>query len=117
MNLYNSPIIYTKEIWILIKGIIPSKLIDANDFHQAHYQILNFDVNDVLYQKVRSNGLWVRTVDTGRWEGRAGIYVIRDFFGVDGIMVSKATYRTHPIQLFFDPPLNERGSETFTRLF
>ncbi len=93
------------------------QVIDANDFHQAHYQILNFDVNDVLYQKVRSNGLWVRTVDTGRWEGRAGLYVIRDSFGVDGIMVSKATYRTHPIQLFFDPPLNEEDQKLLRDYF
>lgn len=37
--------------------------------------------------------------------GRAGLYKIKDVFGVDGILVTKARYRTHPIQIFIEPQL------------
>lgn len=35
-----------------------------------------------------------------------GLYKIRDIFDVDGLLVPKAKYRTHPIQLFIEPPLS-----------
>ena len=38
-------------------------------------------------------------------EGRAGLYTIKEDFNVDGIYVSKATYRTSPIQIFLKPEL------------
>jgi len=47
----------------------------------------------------------VRTLDTGSADGRAGLYFIPEVFGADGIVVTKATYRTHPIQLFLEPRL------------
>jgi len=49
--------------------------------------------------------LFVRTVDTGTINGRAGLYNIKEVFEADGILVTKAKYRTHPIQIFFDPAL------------
>ena len=50
--------------------------------------------------------MFVRTVDTGSSKGRAGLYKIKDVFGVDGILVTKARYRTHPIQIFIEPQLS-----------
>ncbi|MEM3451990.1 MAG: hypothetical protein QW830_06270, partial [Nitrososphaerales archaeon] len=51
--------------------------------------------------------LFLKTLDTGRFEGRAGLYECKKVFGVDGIMVSKDyTYRTHPIQIFFKSQLS-----------
>jgi len=49
----------------------------------------------------------VRTIDTGHFEGRVGLYLIKEVFGVDGILVSKSRYRTHPIQIFFTPQLSK----------
>jgi hypothetical protein len=49
----------------------------------------------------------VRTLDTGGWDGRAGVYNVKETFGVDGIVVTKEKYRTHPIQLFITPELSE----------
>jgi hypothetical protein len=54
---------------------------------------------------VKANPLFVRTLDTGSTEGRAGLYFIPEAFGADGIVVTKATYRTHPIQVFIEPRL------------
>jgi hypothetical protein len=48
---------------------------------------------------VKANPLFVRTLDTGSADGRAGLYFIPEVFDADGIVVTKATYRTHPIQL------------------
>jgi hypothetical protein len=45
--------------------------------------------------------LFVRTLDTGGLDGRAGLYLINEVFGADGILTSKSKYRTHPIQMFF----------------
>jgi hypothetical protein len=51
--------------------------------------------------------LFLRTLDTGNWEGRVGIYNIKEIFGVDGIVVTKEKYRTHPIQIFITPELGQ----------
>ncbi len=58
-----------------------------------------------LYRKLQNNPLFVRTLDTGSWEGRVGIYDVKEIFGVDGIVVTKEKYRTHPIQIFITPEL------------
>ena len=50
--------------------------------------------------------MFVRTVDTGSVDGRVGLYKIRDVFEVNGILVTKAKYRTHPIQIFIAPALS-----------
>ncbi|MEM5877441.1 MAG: hypothetical protein QXF12_01045 [Candidatus Aenigmatarchaeota archaeon] len=54
---------------------------------------------------VKSNPLFLRTIDTGKEDGRMGLYFINNVFGVDGIVVTKNTQRTHPIHLFFYPKL------------
>ncbi|MHA1819975.1 MAG: N-6 DNA methylase [Promethearchaeota archaeon] len=83
------------------------EVIDANAFNGKEYERRKIHVNKELYNKIKSNILFIRTVDTGTMNGRAGLYRIKDVFGVDGILVSKARYRTHPIQIFIEPTLNE----------
>jgi type I restriction-modification system DNA methylase subunit len=87
------------------KGTNPVSVIDVSVFDGKEYEKKILYVNDKLYEKIKSNILFVRTLDTGRQEGRAGLYVIKDVYGVDGILVSKEKYRTHPIQLFFSPSI------------
>jgi hypothetical protein len=86
-------------------GSCPLKLIDANDFSGKGYRVLEVQVDEWLYEYVKANPLFVRTLDTGSTEGRAGLYFIPEAFGADGIVVTKATYRTHPIQVFIEPRL------------
>ncbi len=89
------------------KGNKKIKVIDANAFNGKEYKKKVIYINDKLYNKIKSNILFVRTIDTGRFEGRAGLYLINEVFGVDGILVSKSRYRTHPIQIFFTPQLSK----------
>jgi len=88
------------------KGDYEIEVIDANAFNGVEYEKRVIHVNKELYEKIKSNILFVRTVDTGRKEGRVGLYVIKDVFGVDGILVTKAKYRTHPIQVFIEPRIS-----------
>jgi hypothetical protein len=85
------------------KGKTSLSVIDANDFQKAAYQKRIIYVNSKLAAKIRANPLWIRTVDTGTPNGRVGLYRISESFDVEGIMVTKATYRTNPIQIFFEP--------------
>ena len=81
-------------------------LLNANKFNKSknEYEKEEYWVNDELYKKIKSNILWVRTVDTGKCDGRAGLYLLEEL-GVDGILTEKP-YRTHPIQVFFNPTLS-----------
>lgn len=79
------------------------KVIDTNKYVSNEYERQVLQVNDSLKDEVSSNILYVRTVDTGSMEGRASLNLIEEDFGVDGIYVSKATYRTSPIQIFLNP--------------
>ncbi len=88
------------------KGMRKVKLLDANSFSNGYYKFNVYSVNERLYKKIKNNPLFVRTLDTGGWEGRVGIYDIKETFGVDGIIVTKEKYRTHPIQLFITPELS-----------
>jgi hypothetical protein len=74
--------------------------VDANNFSGKGYRVLEVGVDAALYEYVKANPLFVRTLDTGSADGRAGLYFIPEVFGADGIVVTKATYRTHPIQVF-----------------
>ncbi|MFN4033797.1 MAG: hypothetical protein ACK4ME_09335 [Fimbriimonadales bacterium] len=88
-------------------GDYPIVLIDANGYAHGEYGRITASVSETLCQKVRSNPLLLRTLDTGSLDGRAGLYWIADEFPcADGIVVTKATFRTHPIQLFITPTLN-----------
>ncbi|MFX1588072.1 MAG: SAM-dependent DNA methyltransferase [Promethearchaeota archaeon] len=76
-------------------------VIDANKYRNNEYKKLTLKVNEQLKKEVESNILYVRTVDTGSYEGRVGLNLVQDDFDVQGIYVSSNTYRTHPIQIFF----------------
>ena len=87
------------------KGNKPVKLLDVNNFSNGYFKFNTYFVNEKLYRKIISNPLFVRTLDTGGWDGRVGIYNIKETFGVDGILVTKEKYRTHPIHIFISPEL------------
>ncbi|MCD6221655.1 N-6 DNA methylase [bacterium] len=89
------------------KGKNSVKLLDVNNFSNGYFKFNTYLVNNKLYEKIKSNPLFVRTLDTGGWDGRVGIYNIREIFNVDGILVTKEKYRTHPIQIFITPKLSE----------
>lgn len=78
-------------------------LVDANSYGGGHYEKREFFVNYELYKRIKENILFVRTLDTGG-EERAGVYTIGEAFSADGIYCQKP-YRTHPIPIFFEPPL------------
>lgn len=84
------------------------RLLDANSFANGFYKIREYNVNETLYQKLRKNPLFIRTLDTGGWEGRAGIYNVQEIFGLEGIVVTREKYRTHPVQIFLTPFLSEK---------
>lgn len=88
------------------KGDFEVEVIDANAFNGREYKKVKIYVNKELHDRIKTNILFVRTLDTGSLNGRAGIYKIRDVFGVDGILVTKDRYRTHPIQIFIEPQLS-----------
>ncbi len=87
-------------------GDSPILVIDTNQYISNDYKRQKLLVSPALQKQVKKNILYVRTVDTGSMDGRVGLNVISDDFNVDGIYVSKATYRTSPIQIFFDPPIS-----------
>lgn len=98
------------------KGTKKLEVIDANKFIGKNYEIKSIYVNDKLYNKILNNTLFVRTIDTGSEDGRAGLYEIKDVFNVKGIIVSKP-YRTHPIQLFFEPEIGYNDQINLKKYF
>ncbi len=99
-----------KEDILQNKGRNDISVIDANDYQNNKYNTLILQVNNNLKKRIVSNTLYVRTVDTGSYDGRVGLGLISKDFNVNGILVSGNTYRTHPIQIFFEPiaTLNEQ---------
>lgn len=87
------------------KGDYTLNFVDVNMRIKNKYSIFTFQVDQELYKLVRSNPLFLRTLDTGSYDGRAGLYLISHEFNADGIVVSKSPYRTHPIQVFIEPSL------------
>ncbi len=87
------------------KGDFLVKLLDVNSFSNGYFKFNTYKVNQKLYNKIKNNPLFVRTLDTGSWAGRVGIYNVNEVFGIDGILVTKEKYRTHPIQIFLSPEL------------
>lgn len=80
------------------------KVIDANDFRGKFYNTKKIKVSEKLKKEILSNILFVRTIDTGTRDGKAGLYEIKEGFAVRGILASKP-FRTHPIQIFLYPNL------------
>lgn len=85
------------------RGPFEIQAIDANQYANNNYKKLLLRVNKELKEKIKNNILYVRTLDSGRYEGRVGLGIIEDDFNVSAIYVSGNTYRTHPIQIFFKP--------------
>jgi len=88
------------------KGPFKLEVLDVCNFREGGYSKTDIFVNEKLFNKIKTNILFIRTVDTGTSNGRAGLYIIRDIFGVDGLLVTKEKYRTHPIQIFLEPTLS-----------
>jgi hypothetical protein len=80
--------------------------VDSNAYQKGGYKIREFFVNEELYTKIKENILFLKTVDGVRENEKAGIYSIPEIYKADCIVVSKAPYRTHPIQLFFQPSIS-----------
>jgi hypothetical protein len=92
-------------------------LLNSKNYSHGKYAKETFYVNDKLYNKIKSNPLFVRTVDTGSLNGKAGLYLIHKEFNVDGIFVKGQTYRTNPIQLFIEPKLTQKESYNLMLFF
>jgi len=88
------------------KGSHEVEVLDVCNFNKGGYQKIKIFVNEHLLNKIKTNILFIRTVDTGGINGRVGLYTIREVFDVDGLLVTKAKYRTHPIQLFIQPKIS-----------
>jgi type I restriction-modification system DNA methylase subunit len=88
------------------RGSFEIRTIDANQYHNHNYERLNLQVNKELKDKIENNILYVRTIDSGSYEARVGLGIIKDDFNVSAIFVSGNTYRTHPIQIFFNPRIS-----------
>ncbi len=90
---------------------------NASNYQNNKYKKLALEVNERLEKKIKSNILFVRTVDSGSDEGRVGISIIKNEFNIDGILVSGNTYRTHPIQIFFSPQLSIENQKLLKNYF
>jgi len=88
------------------RGSFGIDVLDTSNYVSNQYKLLKIYLNKNLRDKVKSNILYIRTVDTGGIDKRAGLYEIKKDFKVDGIYVSKATYRTSPIQIFLEPQIS-----------
>lgn len=88
------------------RGSFGVDVIDTSYYVSNQYKLLKIYLNKDLRDKVKSNFLYIRTVDTGGKGKRVGVYEIKNDFKVDGIYVSKATYRTSPIQIFLEPQIS-----------
>ncbi len=91
--------------------------IDTSNYVSNKYFKLDLTVNQELYEKIKSNHLYIRTVDTGSMEGRCGLYGIKNIFGVDGVYVSGNTYRTSPIHIFLEPTLSKEKQNILLKYF
>ena len=98
-------------------GEIEVTLLDSKEYNGEKYTKRKFSINESLYSKIKSNPIFLRTVDTGSENGRAGLYSIPDFFDTDGIYVDGDTYRTNPIQVFIEPMLSENKLSIVTQRF
>ncbi len=88
------------------KGNNKIEVIDANKYHNNKYKKFKIKINNSLKNKIDSNILYIHTVDSGSDDGRAGIGIVKEDFNVNGILVTRNTYRTHPIQIFLTPSLS-----------
>ena len=113
VNYYKAPVSLKVTYYLTMEQVEKNPgdkkiiVVDANSFNGKEYEKRIISINEKLYKLIKSNILFIRTVDTGSLEGRAGLYLIREIFKADGILVSRARYRTHPIQIFFQPQISK----------
>ncbi|MFW9952084.1 MAG: N-6 DNA methylase [Candidatus Thorarchaeota archaeon] len=88
------------------RGHFQIQAIDANQYSNNKYKGVILSVNKELKDKVENNILYIKTVDSGSYEARVGLGIIKADFKVSAIFVSGYTYRTHPIQIFFNPNIS-----------
>jgi len=98
------------------KGQEIVEVTNANNYNGKIYEKEEIQVSDRFKKKILSNNLFVRTVDTGSSEGRAGLYSIKDVFGTNGIYAA-TPFRTHPIQIFFTPTLSSDEQKLLLEYF
>ncbi len=101
----NSPEVYfylTRNEILSNPGPNPVRIIDSKSYNSEGYSLFHLSVSKKMYERLKENPLFVRTLDTGTSRGRAGLYEIEKVFGADGIMVEGSTYRTNPIHIFFN---------------
>ncbi|GAH21724.1 unnamed protein product, partial [marine sediment metagenome] len=67
------------------KGNFEIEVIDANQYKNNQYVKLNIKVNEKLKRIIESNILYIRTVDTGSYNGRAGLGQVNEDFDVCAI--------------------------------
>jgi hypothetical protein len=106
-----------KEDVMKSKGENKIQVIDANNYQNNEYKTLTLHISSELRNKVIANILYVRTVDTGSYDGRVGLGVIFEDFEVNGIYVSGNTYRTHPIQIFVEPKIGKNEQKLLKNFF
>lgn len=95
----------TEQMIVEQKGEQTLEVINANKLNGKNYEREFIQVSNQLKSDILSNILYVRTIDTGNAKGRVGLYEIQEKYGVNGIYTTE-THRTHPIQLFFYPPIS-----------
>ena len=88
------------------RGKYKMSVIDTSNYISNEYLKLELHVNEFLEKRVKSNILYIRTVDTGSYKGRAGLNEIIKDFGISGVYVSGNTYRTSPIHVFLEPEIS-----------
>ena len=70
------------------KGSFDIDVIDTSNYVSNHYKLLKIYLNKKLRDKVKSNILYIRTVDTGGIDRRVGLYENKKDFKVDGIPIN-----------------------------
>lgn len=112
VNNYKNPKPLEVSFNLLLKDVEKNKgnnkveVINVNRFSGREYKRETIYVNDALYRKIKSNILYLRTIDTGSFNGRAGLYLIEEL-GVDSILLIEDRYRTYPIPLFLNPTISK----------
>ena len=99
------------------KGTVEINAIDSSEYNSNKYSTRKLFVNESLANLIKSNILYLRTVDSGSIDKRVGLSEIKQDFGVDAIYVSKNTYRTSPIHVFFDPSISKSDQLLLKKYF
>ena len=107
-NLLNVNYYLKKEEIDRNTGWIAVTLLNSKEYKGGKYTKRKFFINENLYSKIRSNPVFLRSVDTGSENGKAGLYSIKEVYDADGVYVEGNTYRTNPIQVFIEPRLSEK---------